>query len=107
MTDTKTAQEKALEAFEEILDGNFRYQRHYESAVAKVKAALQAPAVPREAIDRKMKLDIVRSFDGRTCVYLDDTRIAGGKPALGKNLIDSWTVKSSDISALLGGKENE
>lgn len=45
------AQEKALEAFEEILDGNFRYQRHYESAVAEVKAALQSPAVPREVVD--------------------------------------------------------
>lgn len=45
----------------------------------------------------EVTLDICRSFDGRTCVYLDGKRIAGGKPAIGKNLIDSWKVKRSDL----------
>lgn len=95
MTDTKTAQEKALEAFEEILDGNFRYQRHYESAVAKVKAALQSPAVPREVlefINDATKRSNYQWSEGWEYSALDHYN--EGKIALAQRIV-----------ALLGGKE--
>ena len=48
-----------------------------------------------------LELVVCRSFDGRTCIYLDDRRIAGGKPAIGKNVIDTWKVKRSELEEIL------
>jgi hypothetical protein len=50
---------------------------------------------------KTMSLKIVEWEGQIHCVYLDDVRIAGGKPWGGGDVIASFKVKPADLSAVL------
>lgn len=50
-----------------------------------------------------LRLDIVRWEGQIRCVYLDDTRIAGGKPWGGGDIIASFKVDPADLDRILAG----
>ncbi len=47
-------------------------------------------------------IEVVRDTDGAHSLYLNDHRIAGGKPNAGRTTVNKWCVRRADLIAALG-----
>ena len=56
-----------------------------------------ANAIPDEALDRPIELEVIQ-WEGRPhCIYLNSYRVVGGKPWGGGSTLKSWTTSLREI----------